>query len=129
MKKWSVKQYATALYDVTKDLPTSKIDAAVQAFLTLLKKKQFLSKISSIINEFETYAQKQNGVKDVTITSAHLLEKKILNQISSQFADKTEVTTALDPILIAGFIVRTEDTILDASVRKQLKVMKQHLIY
>lgn len=127
MKRITVKQYAAALYELTKDLPASKIDKAVEAFLSTLKKNQVLSKIDSIMGAFTAYAKKQEGILELGITSAHPLDKKMIQQIAASFGKQAETAENVNPALIGGVIVRSGDVIFDGSAVTQIKKLQEQL--
>lgn len=67
----------------------------------------------------------------MTITSAVPLNEetksKILSKVQEITAGTLEITEKIDPTLIGGFIVRTDDKQIDASVASQLDNLKQRL--
>ena len=76
---------------------------------------------------FKEYAKLQQGVKKIVITSARELSEKITEEIALIFGKKVEVETKIDTTLIGGIVVRTGDTIFDASVKSQLEQLQRQL--
>lgn len=127
MKK-SNKQYAKALYDVSKDAPKSHFAEIAKQFLVLLQKDRSLSKVNLIVEEFEKHSKKQAGIKEIEVESARELDKATLNKIKKMFGENSEVKMTVNPDLIGGIRVKVDDIIYDASLKKQLSRLKTSLI-
>lgn len=128
MKKISTKQFATALYEITVGLHGEKLHEALGQFVLLLVKYHKLKQGARIIAEFEKYAKKQAGVVEIEITSARKLSETTLNHIKKIFGEHTESVENVDETLLGGMKVKTEDKILDATLKTQLLNLKNSLI-
>ncbi|MBI2444458.1 MAG: ATP synthase F1 subunit delta [Candidatus Magasanikbacteria bacterium] len=128
MSKSSISDYAKALYQATENLSGKDLHQIIQNFAELLARQQLLKKTDRIIADFVKYAKRQEGIEEMTITSARELPEATLNKIKKAFADKAESTEKVDAGLLGGFVVRTEDKIFDASLKTQLVRLKQSLI-
>ncbi|MBU0596745.1 ATP synthase F1 subunit delta [Patescibacteria group bacterium] len=126
--KTTNKQYAKALYEVTKNLDGADLSVAIENFVKLLSNAHKLRQASAIINEFENYAKKEEGIVSIEITSASKLDFSVVNNIKKVFGDKVESVESIDKSLMGGVSVRTEDKILDGSIKTQLQNLKQQLI-
>jgi len=127
-KKVSNKQYAEALYEITKDTKGEKLNKALRLFVLLLVKNHKLKQAETIIVEFEKYAKKQAGIVEIEIISARELSEATLNHIKKVFGAEVEALEKVDETLLGGVKVKTEDKILDASLKKQLTILKNNLI-
>lgn len=128
MKKITTKQFAVALYEITAGLHGEKLHEALRQFVLLLVKYHKLKQGSRIIAEFEKYAKKQAGIMEIEITSARKLSETTLNHIKKIFGEHTESVEKVDATLLGGMKVKTEDKILDASLKTQLLNLKNSLI-
>ncbi len=128
MKKITNKQFAQALYEAAKDLKGAQLKEAVKQFVLLLVRQHKFRQAGRIIAEFEKYAKKQAGIAEIKISSAKKLNKAILSGIKKIFGKKTEAEEIIEPSLIGGIMIRTEDKILDGSLKTQLTKLKQSLI-
>ena len=122
------KQLATALFEATEKLSGVELDGALQRFVELLAKKQKLKQFTNIITEFESIAKKKAGIVGIGIKSARKLDSETIDKIKKNFGEKVEVTESVDTNLIGGITVKTEDKILDGSLKAQLNTLKQKLI-
>ena len=127
MKK-SNKQYAKALYRVSKDAPKSYFAEIAKEFLVLLQKNKRLSKVNLIIEEFEKHAKKQDGIKEIEVESARELDKTTINKIKKMFGENSEITETINKTLLGGIKIKVDDIIYDASLKKQLSRLKTSLI-
>lgn len=126
-KKNTISEYARALYEITRDLKGSELKKALESFTHLLYKHSMLKKSGAILNAFESHAKKKEGRISITVTTARDLDDRTLEEIKKSFGTDVEAKTEVDEKLLGGLIVRTDDTILDASLRTQLRALQEHL--
>jgi len=127
MKKSSNKQYAQALYEVTKDKTGADLKQVLDVFVKLLVRNRRLKQANNIIAEFEKFAKKQEGVVELSITSARELDDKTVDHIKKVFGEKVEAVENIDENMIGGVRVKMEDKILDGSLKTQLISLKKRL--
>ena len=137
-KKISNKQFAQALFEVTKDLKGEKMSEAIKKFVLLLARQHKLKRAEQIIAEYEKRVKKENGEVEIEIKSARKLEKTLIEKIGDVFSTqgrsasgggkKVETKEEVDASLLGGIVVRTEDKIIDSSLRAQLMVLKRGMI-
>jgi len=128
MRKKSNKQYAVALYEISQDAPKSHWEEIAKQFLGLLQKDRKLTKVNLIIDEFEKYSKKQEGINEIEIESARELDKTTINKIKKMFGEKSDVKTIVNPDMIGGVRIKVDDVVYDASLKKQLSRLKTSLI-
>jgi len=127
MKKTTNKQLAKALYEVTKDMKGADLKIVLADFVTILAREHKLKKADYIIAEYIKYAKAGEGIQEIEITSARELDEKTLNHIKKAFGNNTEATVKIDESLLGGVRVKTEDRILDASLKTQLLKLRNSL--
>lgn len=128
MRKNSIQDYAKALYEVTKDLKGTELKKATEAFAALLLRHNNLKMASAIIAVFETYAHKQAGEVAIEVITAREIDETTLESIKKVFGEKVNATHRVQEDLIGGVIIKTEDTILDGSLKTQLQNLQAHLV-
>jgi len=121
------KQYAKILYKLTEGKSGKEMEKAVEEFVKYLIEERALSKKEYLMKAFKEYAKLQQGIQKIVITSARELSQKMIEEIAGLFGKKVEVETNIDKSLIGGVVVRTGDTILDASVKSQLEQLQKEL--
>ena len=110
-KKFSNKQYAEALYEITTNLSADQLTGALKQFVTILASNQRLKQAGNIITEFEKYAKKQAGIIEIEVKSARKLDPTTLENIKKVFGKQVEAVETVDKELLGGVAVQTEDKI------------------
>lgn len=126
-KKNTVTQYAKALYELTRDLKGEKMHDSVAEFVKLLAREHKLKQGERIVNEFIKYAKKMEGVIPLTVITAREMTERELIKIGNVFSKNAEITTAVDPAIIGGVVIKTDDVIFDGSLRTQVARLKNSL--
>ncbi len=100
-------------------------------FLLLLNRKHrdaLLSEILLAVQRLEEMAEGKERVLIQTAVALEATEQQELVQRLEQFVGKQLIPTfEVDPELLGGFIARFEDRVLDASIRYQLRRLRQQL--
>jgi F-type H+-transporting ATPase subunit delta len=100
-----------------------------KAFVTLLVSKNRESVLPEISRAFITQYQVMHRIKVVKLTTATPVSEEVKQAIIKKLAvampDNTfEVTQEVDPELIGGFVLKMDDKLFDASVRRDLNDIK-----
>ncbi|MBP9732022.1 MAG: ATP synthase F1 subunit delta [Candidatus Magasanikbacteria bacterium] len=127
MAKLLTKQYGKILFESTKGLKGDELESVIKKFLTFLQSKQMISKADQIMSEYEKCVKEAEGIKMIEIVSARELSPEAVKEISKHFGEKVEATVIIDPKLLGGIMIRTENEILDGSIKGQLEKLKQQL--
>ncbi len=131
MKKYSIKQCAVVLQELTVGLTGKKLDQAMQAFLEFLIKNNKTSQAERIISAFQTIDDEKNNRVRATVATAYELstadEKKIKEQLMSLTKKDVVVEQVLDTSLVGGFKVTINDTVYNASLQGALMNLQKQL--
>ncbi len=127
MAKLLTRQYGKILFESTKGLKGAELDGVIKNFLLFLQSKQMLGKADRIMKEYETYAKQAEGIQMIEIMSARELSESSIKQISKHFGEKVEASVTIDPTLLGGIMVKTENEIFDGSIKGQLEKLKTQL--
>lgn len=124
-------QYADALWDAAKDLDAKAVRRLIDGFLELLAKRGHLPDATAVVEALEKRMRKESGTVEVTLTTAAPLAaadaKKVGAAIEKALGTEIALSTATDPALIGGAVLRTGDTLIDASARHRLEILKARL--
>lgn len=105
----------------------------LEEFLFLLTEKRALGILPEIIREMETIHRYRHGITPVVINSAHPLatgEKEILlRRLTETIGEKFSADFAVQEDLIAGLVIRVGDRVLDNSLKKHLRDMRENLLH
>ena len=126
-RKRSNKQIAAALYEITRGLKGEKLTKALNSFVAFLARAHKVKQAGRIISEFISYSKKQDGVVAIEITTARNLDDGTIKQIKKCFGTNVEEKIKTDEDILGGIKIKTEDKILDASLKTQLNNLKNTL--
>ena len=131
MKRITAKQYATSLYESIKDSEGEELNQRIQNFLDLVKKNKDLKILNNIFKTFVEVHQKEEGILNAEVTSGRELSSKVKTEIINWLKNQTNRTASLeekiDQSILGGIIIKFEDTIVDASLKNNLKRLQKSL--
>lgn len=118
--------------EIMKLIFEGKLDELTMAFINILITKGRESHVTEIVGEFLAQYKRIQHISTVKITSATALSDDKVEAIKAKFLtssttdDKLDVTTAVDPELIGGFVVEYDDKVYDASMLHKLNNLKKN---
>ena len=117
--------------ELFKKLFEGTLDDYMMNLLNLLITKSREEYLPDIARAYIRMYQDYANIQEVQITSAFEMNKsivdkieKLLNQMSGK---KSEIHTTINNDLIGGFVLKVDDSQLDASVKGQLNSIKKQL--
>ena len=117
---------------VFRELFGKKTGKDTMAFLELMIAKQRESHLADIIEQFGIMCDEKFGIVAVDVTSAIEFtpsqEKGLQTELERYTKKKVRIRIAVDKAIKGGLVVRVGDTVLDASVRRQLEILKIRLL-
>lgn len=109
----------------------SGADERFQNFLVLLIENHRMPVVFRVRREYERLWELENRVLPVQITSAVELDKQtaatVGERIGASTGRKVALATHVDPDILGGIIVRVGNSILDASIRNRLELLRKHV--
>lgn len=109
-------------------------DALFDDFLKLLVKNKRIGFIREIALDYQRQYRQDNNIYLVCITTAAPLPQTEIDKLVALVQDRLpqgstmQLQTAVDPSLIGGFSISIDNTLIDASVKNQLKQLRSNLI-
>ena len=101
-------------------------------FLHLLVGKHREPLLADIIDQFAVLLNEKLGIVVVDVTSAIEFappqEKAIHDRLERYTQKKVRVRFSLDKAIKGGMVVRIGDTVLDASIKHQLELLRKRLV-
>lgn len=117
--------------EVFKSLFSNKIAPITLQFLLLITEKQREDLLLDIIDCFFKLQDEKLGYISLQVKSAVGLTEQQINKFKNQFEEyskkKVRIEAEVEKELIGGFVARIGDTMYDASVKRQLQLLKQRL--
>jgi F-type H+-transporting ATPase subunit delta len=132
MKKLNAKQYARLLYLLTEGKPKAELPKLIHGFGELLARRHQLNLKDRIIAEYDNHVQAESGQYRAEVVSAQPLsnetKKDLVASLQKTFGCQVEIAEKIDSAIIGGFVVQVKDTVIDASLRRQLQSLKYRLV-
>lgn len=129
--KLTAQQYAKTLHESLQDTKTSDHDKILDNFVEVLVANNDIKMFDEIQLEFEKLEKAQKGIKIAEVTSAQPLnkntEKEIIAQLNQMIGGKVELKQKIDEKILGGVVIKLDDTLIDASVKRSLEELKNNL--
>ena len=108
---------------------TGRVGDLTLKFVFLLASKDREGLLPDIIRQFYKLRDERMGILNVVATSVAPLTKgqegKLTAAIEGLTGKKVQMTFERDPALIGGFTAQYDDTVMDASVKHQLEILRE----
>ncbi|MFZ2188607.1 MAG: ATP synthase F1 subunit delta [Candidatus Moraniibacteriota bacterium] len=126
-------QYAKSLYEATAEKSHAEVDVLVSNFVKVLAKNGQMRLKNEILRKFETVSNMKNGIVVAQVTSQEKLSEGMIEKLNGFIkakyqAEKVVIENKIDEKTHGGVIVKVGDEIFDASVKGQLKKMRNVLV-
>lgn len=125
-----VKQ--SAKFQILKEVLQSNASPVFMQFLTFLEKKNRIDCLMEISIAYLQVRDEREGVLRVTVTSAVELSdaqmKDIRTELEIQYRKTILFETRIKASVIGGFILQIDDTIIDASLKNKLELLKKKFL-
>lgn len=111
------------------DICADKLDEQGQNFIQLLAENKRLPVLPEISALFDRLKAEQQKSVQINVTSAFKLTKeqqtKLAQAIGKKLDREVEISADVDKALIGGVVIRTEDLVIDGSVRGKLQKLAE----
>ncbi len=126
--KHTARQYAATLLAATEGKDHKDIDSVLAQFLTALRKDKARRMLPAIVKAFQTLSEEHAGKRSADVTTARSHEAHTIQHALEKALDqKVTVQHHMNPKLLGGIVVRIGDTLIDASVRSRLAILRTKL--
>ncbi|MBI5732088.1 MAG: ATP synthase F1 subunit delta [Candidatus Magasanikbacteria bacterium] len=123
-RKTSNRDYARVLLEISKIFRGEKLQKALRQFVLLLFRGKKLKQTERIVQEFISQAKKEEGIREIEITSAHPLTSAALTYLKKIFGEKAEIHKKENSALLGGVRIQCGGQIFDASIKTQINKFK-----
>lgn len=87
--------------------------------------------ISALIPEYQRLLDQEKDVEPVEVTLAAAitpaLESELKERLARVVGKRVRLETKIDPIILGGMVLRWENRVIDASVKRKLELIGDHL--
>lgn len=124
----SDSQKLVLLQSVLDGRPSTEMDR----FLRLVIKGGRAGMLGDILRDFVRMYQESIGIRRARLTASQQPSPELVERIRALVKEKTgrdvTVDVEVDPSLIGGFVLDIDDYILDASIKRQLDLIREQFI-
>ena len=117
---------------VFREIFGARVSEGTMDFLAMVIHKHREPHLAEIIEQFGVLRDDRLGIVTVEVTSAMALtaaeEKDLLARLERYTKKKVRVRVAVDAAIKGGLVVRIGDTVLDASIRRQLELLRERFL-
>jgi F-type H+-transporting ATPase subunit delta len=107
-------------------------DESFLNFLSLLLENHRMPVIFRVRREYDRLWREANHLLAVQITSAVELDPSVAERVGDEIGRQTgrtvELTSAVDPEILGGIVVRVGNSIIDASIRTRLDNLRKQVV-
>ena len=107
-------------------------DESFLNFLSLLLENHRMPVIFRVRREYDRLWREANQLLAVQITSAVELDPSVAERVGDEIGRQTgrtvELTSAVDPEILGGIVVRVGNSIIDASIRTRLDNLRKQVV-
>lgn len=118
--------------EVVEKLFLGQVAEDLYKFLLLLIDKRREPLLEQIVEEYETLSNKARNIVEAKVLAARPLSKeqqeKLVERLSQTTGKTVNLTTKIDAGILGGLIVQIGDKLIDGSVIRQMKMLKQSLL-
>jgi F-type H+-transporting ATPase subunit delta len=131
--KVSPKQYAQTLFDLTDGKAQQEVSDTVKKFAEILKRDGQMKNAKQIMEKFSEIYDAAHGIVNAQVITKEKIsldtKKKVENFIKEKYsAREIVVENVVDEKIKGGIIIKVGDEVLDGSIERQLKSLKNILI-
>ncbi len=110
----------------------TEADESFVNFLALLLENHRMPVIFRVRREYDRLWREANHLLAVQITSAVELDPSVAERVGDEIGRQTgrtvELTSAVDPEILGGIVVRVGNSIIDASIRTRLDNLRKQVV-
>ena len=107
----------------------NKVGRPVLGLLHILVQKRRETLFDNVVQEFDRYRDRHEGVVQATVTTARKLDADLADALRAALEQRTKRTVVLhervDPEVIGGIRVNLGDSVIDGTVRRGLQDMRR----
>jgi F-type H+-transporting ATPase subunit delta len=117
---------------IVKELFGKHINNESVEFLSFLIEKGRDSIILEILQSFLEIRNEYLGLLEVNVFGFYPIsegqQEKIKNELEKITNKKVSISFQIDKSIMGGIIIKIDDTVLDASVKRKLELLKEHML-
>ena len=128
-------QDAVSAFDKKKLLQSAlgnRMSQEMSRFLTLLNRNGRMDMVEDILRDFVEIYHRSVGIRKAYLTTATEPSERLLQRLKAlvkqKMGDDVIIEVEVDPSIIGGFVFDIDEYLLDASVKRQLDLIREQYI-
>lgn len=127
-------QVCSAVEEMLSDpdsLTTRKLEPEIERLVTLLAENNRVDCLKPVLQDFVDSYYKSVRIKLGylrTVVESPTLEKRLKDIVREATGCELKLKTVVDPALIGGFVFVVDDMMLDASVSRQIELIRRQFV-
>ena len=109
-----------------------RMSQELSRFLTLLNQNGRMDMVEDILRDFVTIYYRSIGIRKAHLTTARPASERLLQRLKALVKQKTGddvlIEVEVDPSLVGGFVFDLDQYLLDASVKRQLDIIREQFV-
>ena len=109
-----------------------EVSQEMDRFLALLLQRGRMPLVQDILRQFVTFYYREQGIRRARLTAVSPPTEQMLQRlrdlVRSITGDDVAFDVTVDPSLVGGFVLDLDDYLLDASVKRQLDLIREQFI-
>ena len=118
--------------EVLEKMFKGKVQELTFRFINILTRKERENLLYEIAEDFLNLVDKKRGIVKVKINTAGKIldkdKKAIENKLSIYMGKTIKASYDIDKTLIGGFVAQVNDIVIDASIERQLQLLREQFI-
>ena len=110
----------------------NRMSQELSRFLTLLNRNGRMSMVADILRDFIDLYYRSIGIRKAHLTVVQEPSQRLLQRlralVKQKSGDDVRLEVGIDPSLVGGFVFDIDDYLLDASVKRQLDLIREQFI-
>lgn len=110
----------------------NSVSQEMNRFLSLLNRQGRMDLVEDILRNFVTMYRRNRGIVKASLVTAEPPSERLLQRLKALVKSKTGydvvIEVEVDPSLIGGFVFDMDEYLLDASVKRQLDIIREQFI-
>jgi F-type H+-transporting ATPase subunit delta len=110
----------------------NRMSPELSRFLTLLNKNGRMELVGDILRDFVDMYHRSVGIRKAQLVTVGEPSERLLQRlkalVKSKTGDDVIIEVVVDPSIVGGFIFDIDDYLLDASVKRQLDLIREEFI-
>lgn len=109
-----------------------RISPELSRFLTLLNSNGRMNLVEDILRDFVDLYHRSVGIRKAHLTTVAQPSERLLQRLRALVKEKTGddviIQVDVDPTILGGFVFDIDDYLMDASVKRQLDLIREQFI-